>query len=98
VSALPAKDIERALLDKGFHFHDTHHRRFFLVVDGKRTAISTKISHGERECGASLVSVMARQVRLSRKNFLLLVKCSLTGEAYVEILRQQGDLDRSDGG
>jgi hypothetical protein len=57
------------------------------MVDGKKTPIYTKISHGEREIRDKLLGVMARQLRLTRLQFLELIDCKLTEPEYVQLLR-----------
>src|SRR5205823_4623038 len=54
-----------------------------LWVDGKKTRIYTKVSHGEKEIPDNLLGAMARQLNLNKKQFLELVDCPLTREIYV---------------
>jgi len=53
-------------------------------LDGRRTDIRTRVSHqsGGGDIGDNLLSAMARQVRLSRRDFEQLVDCPLSREAY----------------
>jgi hypothetical protein len=45
----PARDIASALQQKGFRKKENDHTFFHLWVDDKKTAVFTKLSHGERE-------------------------------------------------
>ncbi len=88
------KDAAAALQKKGFQSRQSHHVFFHLVVDGRKTIISTKISHGEREIADSLLGMMARQIRLSRKQFNDLIDCPLSHSDYLKLLRVAGVIDR----
>ena len=63
----PAREVASALLAKGFLKKENDHSFFTLWVDGKKTIIHTKISHGEKEIGDSLLGTMARQLGLTRR-------------------------------
>lgn len=86
--------IAAGLTKKGFiQFSDADHVHFYLSKDANNLSdINTKISHGPKSetIGVELISKMARQCHLSRKQFLDLIDCRLAEEAYREILRQQG--------
>jgi len=43
-----ARDIEAALNKKGFAQKETHHRIFYLCVNGRITGVHTFMSHGKR--------------------------------------------------
>src|SRR5690606_28100550 len=58
----PAKSVAAGLRQKGFQPRENDHTFYHLYVSGKKTIISTKISHGEKEIGDKLLGVMARQV------------------------------------
>lgn len=87
-------EVEQALLSKGFRFKGGDHRFYFFEHDGLITAIFTKVSHGSKykELDDSLLSMMARQVKLSNRQFTAFVECSLTQEEYVAHLRTLGIL------
>ncbi len=59
--------ISRALETKGFQKQDSHHEMYWLHVDGKKTSVRTRISHGDKEYGDSLLGLMAKQVGLARR-------------------------------
>jgi hypothetical protein len=89
----PVRIIRANLTKKGFaESVDGDHIYLWLTIDGKDTGIKTKISHSATECGDSLLSMMARQVKLARKEFEQLVDCTLGKEGYLKILRNNGIL------
>ncbi|MFQ6100277.1 MAG: hypothetical protein ACE5OS_03450 [Anaerolineae bacterium] len=89
MTTLKTARIERALLSKlGFEPKAGHHRIFRLYLEGRLVA-RTYISHGQREVGRYHVGYMARQMRLSRREFLDAIKCPLTREEYYGLLRQR---------
>lgn len=85
-----ARDVANGLEKKGFRRRDNDHAFFHLWIGEKKTAIYTKISHAEREIGDNLLSVMARQIRLTRQQFVQLVDCPLSLEEYTALLRAGG--------
>ncbi|MDE0056007.1 MAG: type II toxin-antitoxin system HicA family toxin [Gammaproteobacteria bacterium] len=83
------RKVEAALRRKGFQADDTHHHRFFhYAADGRATGIRTHTSHSRRHrtLGDDLLNAMARQCRISKADFLQLVDCELTGEAYEQMV------------
>lgn len=88
-----ARDVLAGLESKGFVRRHNDHKFLHLWVDGKKTAIFTKVSHGEKEIGDRLLGIMARQVSLTKKYFLDLVDCPLTADRYLALLREQGKID-----
>jgi len=85
-----AKDVSANLIRKGFKQQDGDHVFFRLYVGGKKTRIGTKISHGEKEIHDGLLGQMARDTKLVKQEFLDLVDCPMTVEAYVTLMRQRG--------
>lgn len=90
---MKAKDIERAFLKKGFVPNGGDHKFFVLYVDGKKTSIRTKISHGERDIHSPLLEQIQKQVGLSVNDFQDLVNCPLSKERYIEKLRECGKIE-----
>jgi hypothetical protein len=87
------RDVESALLSKGFERDSRDHRYFiFHTVDGRRTPLKTKTSHGTstRTLGDDLISQMSRQCGLTRNDFLRLVDCPLSREEYENKVRDLG--------
>jgi len=88
VSARRSTVIESALLRKGFRVEQRHHRFLILYVDGRRTAIRTKISHGGKDYGDFLLSRMREQLRLPTvRQLLRLIDCPMDSDEYVTVLR-----------
>lgn len=86
----PVRVVNASLCRKGFSSHNSDHTYYYLYVDGKKTLIRTKISLGEKEISDNLLSLMARQLRLSKKDFCDLIDCPLTRDQYVKRLRDAG--------
>ena len=95
MAPLKARRLESALLAKGFRFQESRHRKlFYYNVSGQPTPVSTLLSHGgNRDVGDPLLAQMARQCRLTRREFDALVRCPLSREAYESRLRNGGHLD-----
>lgn len=85
-----AREVMSALEKKGFVRRDAKHVFFHLLVDGRKTKIWTKVSHGEREISDNLFALMARQLLLSTKQLRQLVECPLSQAEYVTELRKGG--------
>jgi hypothetical protein len=83
------RQVEQALTVKlGFESRDSHHRIYRLYLDGRLVA-RTLISHGQRELNDWHIGQMARQMRLSRQEFLDAVACPLDREGYYTLIRQR---------
>lgn len=84
-------DVEKSLLSKGFQAGGGDHNYFFYYsMAGKKTVVRTKTSHGAREIDDNLLAQMARQCKLSNKDFGLLVECPLSRAAYEAKLAAAG--------
>lgn len=84
--------VESALQRKGFVMSQADHRRFvFYTGGGKKTGVWTKTSHGtsHREISSANLGKMARQCRLSAKDFERLIDCPLEREEYQAMLYPQ---------
>lgn len=86
MTVIKTRDIERALLSKGFQRVDSDHKYYFLYVNGKKTSVRTKISHGTDEYGDRLLGLMKDQLHLGKRELEEFVECSLSGEKYKELL------------
>jgi len=88
------KEISSALLAKGFRVKSTHHQLYFLYYQNKKTHILTKISHGSKTktYNNSLLSLMSKQLKLTKSELLELIDCSLDYDAYIKILIDRGHL------
>lgn len=85
-----AREVIAGLTRKGFQASENDHTFLHLFVDGRKTIVYTKVSHGEKEIGDKLLGLMARQLRLSKREFLDLVECPLSEDAYILLLRAKG--------
>jgi predicted RNA binding protein YcfA (HicA-like mRNA interferase family) len=89
---LKAREVESALIKKGFKKSDRDHHFFFFWYKGRKTAIRTKISHAESEIHDKNCSSMARQIGLNRNEFNNFVACPLTEELDIEKLTKEKHL------
>jgi predicted RNA binding protein YcfA (HicA-like mRNA interferase family) len=88
LSVRAKRDVEVALKKKGFKQDEgDHHWFFFWTADGKKTTVRTKTSHGStKDLGDGLLKEMARQVRVSKVQFLDLIDCPMSREQYQQLL------------
>jgi len=84
------KDIERALLRKGFRVRDSHHRQFMLYDGDQPLPVFTYLSHGRKEYGNRLLAMVATQLHLSKMELLEFIDCRMSGEGYMALLRLRG--------
>ncbi len=80
-------ELGSALKRKGFRPKEADHTWYELYVDEKRTDIRTKISHTRKEYDQHLLGKMAGQLHLRIDEFELLIKCPISAEDYVSMLR-----------
>jgi len=92
VSSRKTADIRGALERKGFEAANRDHVFLFLFVDGRKTQVRTKISHGTKEYGDGLLSLMAKQLHLNMSELGELLDCPLSRESYVSLLMERGVL------
>ena len=85
-----SRDIEAALLKKGFMVKESHHKIFYFFYEGKITGVHTFLSHGVREYNAELLTKMRNQLHLSGKELEDLIRCPLSGEEYLILLEERG--------
>jgi hypothetical protein len=87
----PAREVDAALLRKGFVKRQGDHAYYHFKYRGCDVGVSTKISRGEREIGPSLSKRMRAQMRLeTNSDFGRFVDCPLTIEEYVVLLKRLG--------
>lgn len=89
------RSIEAGLMAKGFSKDSGRDHNYFYyhrLVDGTKTGVLTKTSHGRKGTVLSdgLIAQMSRQCCLSRKQFLELLDCPLSRADYERILEQAG--------
>ena len=90
MSTIKTKDIRDALTGKGFRSAEKHHEMFWLFVNGRKTSIRTRLSHGSSEYDDGLLGLMARQLKLRRADLDKLIECPLTEAEYVKLLVANG--------
>jgi ABC-type sugar transport system ATPase subunit len=83
---LPAREVESALVHKlGFVRQDRKHRVFALHVKEQRVA-STMMSHGHQELSDRMLSEMAQQLGIARRQFIEIVRCTMSRTKYLAVL------------
>ena len=76
-------DVEKSLLNKGFQPGGGDHNYFFYYSKaGKKSIVRTKTSYGGKEIDDNLLAQMAKQCKLTNKDFGLLVECPLSRDDY----------------
>lgn len=89
-------DVEKSLEVKGFQRANGDHNFFhYYSKAGKKSRVFTKTSHGAREIDDNLLSKMAKQCKLSNKDFGLLIDCPLDRDNYEAKLIAQGAVEAS---
>ena len=92
-STRSGRSIDTALCQKGFSKSvDSDHVVYRLFSGNGELLVRTKISHGMMgtSLSADLISKMARQLHLTKEQFLELIDCTMTKEIYREILHEKG--------
>ncbi|MDR0326958.1 MAG: hypothetical protein LBI05_01540 [Planctomycetaceae bacterium] len=92
-SVRKGREIDSALCKKGFRRETGGDHICYFLMDrsGDDTDIKTKVSHGAMgiTVGVNLISRMARQLRLTKMQFLALIDCTLDEEGYRQILQNE---------
>lgn len=91
MAALDSERVKSALTSKlKCRVQESDHHRYILYDDDEKTILaSTKISHASKhDIGDTLISLMARQMRLGTKaNFIGMVQCTLSREQCLAIIK-----------
>jgi predicted RNA binding protein YcfA (HicA-like mRNA interferase family) len=87
--AFSARQTRGSLLKKGFSQLEGDHHQYVFIHGGK-IVTRTKMSHNDQEINNSLISKMHKQCQISKKDFIGLVDCSVSGEDYATLLKEQG--------
>ncbi len=86
--------IDAALRKKGFRreMDGKHIWYHFSKSNGKDSDVKVMMSHGMMgsTLSAKLISDMAKQLRLTKSQFLAFIDCTLDEKGYREILEKQG--------
>lgn len=89
---IKTRKIASALTRKGFVEQGGRKRKkhifYFLYVDGKKTSIRTKLSHGINEYNDTLLSLMRKQLKFDKKEELEdFIDCTkMNFEEYLSML------------
>ena len=91
---MKAKDIQKALRKKGFQKKEgKKHIKYILYVNGKKTRVMTLFSRGKdkKELGDDLIKRIMKQLHFDNdeNKFKDFVKCPLTHEDYLRLLREK---------
>lgn len=85
---LPKRKVVSALQKKGFgkDVDGSHVVLTYRTIEGALSRISTYVSHGSRpkDLDDFLIGQMAKQCRLTRRNFLRLARCPMDRSEYEE--------------
>ena len=85
-----SRDIESALLRKGFRFSDSHHKFLRLFVGAAPQPVQTFLSHSKSDYGNELLAQVSRQLHLTKAELLRLIDCEMSGEQYLQLMIERG--------
>jgi hypothetical protein len=94
IRAVPARDVRRALLEKGFGpppegSRHRDHEFFFFYLDGKKTNALVKLSRGAIELRRDEIRMNARRLNLTGDHLFRIVSCEHDREKTRELLEAQ---------
>ena len=92
MTSRPSKKIERACIKIGFSLDISKHHRVLTYKgkDKREALVYTYLSHGNQDYGDKLLSEVAHQVHLTKKELLRFIDGEMTSEEYEQILRTKG--------
>lgn len=83
------REVESGLVAKGFVRKEGDHNFFiYWTAGGKKSRVFTKTSHSGKDISDDLLSMMARQCKLTRGKFFDLIDCPLSRVEYEKLLNQ----------
>jgi hypothetical protein len=85
--------VRGALKKKRFKEEPKDHNFYFLYINGKRTSINTHTSHNQQDINDHLINCMKKQLKLDKKDFENLINCPLSFEKYVQILKDNNEIE-----
>lgn len=95
-----SKDIEKALLAKGFEKgsskQKSHHNFYYFIYNGKKTNVYTYLSHGSKAdtYDANLMNKIKHQLKFEdSKTAESFFDCPFKEEQYIAMLRKAGEID-----
>ena len=88
MTVLKIKDIISSMTKKGFKLDvDGKHKRLIYMHNGKISSIVTHYSHSSDQIGDFLIRKMADQIKISKKQFLQLIECTLSADGYLQLVK-----------
>lgn len=82
-------EVEAGLERKGFKRSNTDHRYYILYINEKREA-ATFLSHGKnQDIRAPLLGAMAKELGITKSEFVDLIECPLSTEEYLDKKRDR---------
>ena len=84
-----AREIKEGLTKKGFIAVQRDHPYLFFSVEGRKSGVHTKISHGNKEYGDNILSLVARQLHITTKQLDDLLDCPMSYEDYLSMLQEK---------
>ena len=90
MTSIKTNKVLNGLITKGFYLSRGNHKHLVFQVDGKKTKIRTKVSHGSKEIDSHLINLMSLQLKLEKKQFIDLINCPLSSKGYLRELQKQG--------
>jgi predicted RNA binding protein YcfA (HicA-like mRNA interferase family) len=87
---LKPRVIQNGLTSKGFQVSTGDHRFLIFYHNGLKTSVRTMLSHSSRDIGDPLIHKMAKQVHLSKNEFLDLLNCPMSRDRYIARLHEAG--------
>ncbi len=83
------RNIQNALIRKGFQQHNSKDIKLTLYHNGKKTRIVTWVSHGTKEISDKLIGIMARQLKIEKNEFENLVDCTLSEQGLIDLYNKR---------
>ena len=89
MTTLKINTIKTNMLKKGFKLRNGDHKYLHFYYNGHETMIKTKYSHGEIEIDDFLIEKMAKQIKLTKPEFIKFATCTLSEQEYINILKEK---------
>lgn len=94
MSVLNVAEIKQSLQKKGFKLDPNRkkHIYYFFYYNGEKTALNTHVSHGHNDINDHLISMMAKETKLDKPDFVKLIDCHLSEQEYIKKQIENGNL------
>lgn len=84
------QDIQSSLSKKGFVVDEGgNHTKLIFHHKKQNQAIMTVLSRGKKEYDNFLLGLMARELKLTKKQLLGLIDCPIDKKEYIKLLKQR---------